>query len=81
MPNRILNDIKQKEKDAEILPSYLNEEILYYEQLEQILPPDEFDRRLMSARLLKAYEGQTSDVGGVGADEDDEGGESDDDDE
>jgi hypothetical protein len=50
--------MKINQYDAETVPSFLAEEVLYYEQYEQIMPPDEFDRIIAVVKLLKAYEGQ-----------------------
>lgn len=42
---------------------------MYFEQLQQILPTDEFERRMLSIRLLKSYEGQGSDMSAFGGED------------
>jgi hypothetical protein len=58
IPPKILAEMKINQYDAETVPSFLAEEVIYYEQYEETLPPDEFNRTVAIAKLLKAYEGQ-----------------------
>lgn len=58
IPSKILTDMKFTQHDTQVAPSFLHEELLYYEQFEAVLPPEEFAKKVAATKMIRAYEGQ-----------------------